>query len=139
MSSVDEQNMEDMEVVDENGECLALPKKFYNLPITALRISVRRVIALYLNDLSDVVDDETGHVNDYNGLAELVGFEYLEIKHFARQKSPTEELFERWEDMTHLEPCIGKLWEYLKEMGRFDIMKDCRLGVGKISFCIFFI
>ncbi|XP_060083351.1 myeloid differentiation primary response protein MyD88-like [Ylistrum balloti] len=120
------------EVVDGNGESLGLPDHFLNIPLTALRYSVRRVVALHLNNPSDVVDEETGYVNDYNGLAEFVGFTYLEIKHFGRQKSPTKELLEEWETRDDLAPStIGKLWEGLYILNRFDIMKDCQLAIVK--------
>lgn len=120
----------EMEVVDDNGDSLGLPCHFSKIPLTALRISVRKVTALYLDDPSEVVDEDSGLVNDYNGLAELIGFNYLEIKSFSRQKSPTKEVLEEWESREHLEPTIGKLWSYLTYLGRFDVMKDCRLAIG---------
>ncbi|XP_060083346.1 myeloid differentiation primary response protein MyD88-like [Ylistrum balloti] len=125
-------NSEIPEVVDGNGECLGLPDHFLNIPLTALRCSVNRVVALHLNNPSDVVDQETGYVNDYNGLAEFVGFTYLETEHFGRQESPTEELLEEWKTRDDLAPStIGKLWEGLYILNRFDIMKDCQLGIVK--------
>nr|AKN04686.1 MyD88-2a [Mizuhopecten yessoensis] len=120
-----------IEVVDGNGESLGLPEHFLRIPLTALRCSVRRVIALHLNAPSEIVDQETGYVNDYNGLAEFIGFTYLEIKHFSKQKSPTEELLEEWETTDDLQPSIGKLWEGLYILGRFDVMKDCQLAIVK--------
>lgn len=122
-----------MEVVDDNGESLGIPQRYHKLPLTALRVSVRRVIALYLDDQSDIVDEDTGYVNDFNGLAEHVGFNYLEIKHFGRQKSPTSQLLEEWETRDELEPSIGKLWESLYILGRFDVMKDCQWAIGTSS------
>ncbi|XP_033731819.1 myeloid differentiation primary response protein MyD88-like [Pecten maximus] len=121
------------EVIDGNGESLGLPDHFLNIPLIALRYSVRRVIALHLNTPSEVVDEETGYVNDYNGLAEFVGFSYLEIKHFGRQKSPTEELLEEWETRDNLQvsPTVGSLWEGLYILNRFDVMKDCQLAIVK--------
>lgn len=121
------------EVIDGNGESLALPDHFLNIPLIALRYSVRRVIALYLNAPSDVVDEDTGYVNDFSGLAEFVGFSYLEIKHFARQKSPTEELLEEWSETREnlVSPTVGKLWEGLYILNRFDVMKDCQLAIVK--------
>lgn len=72
-------------------------------------------------------------MNDFNGLAEHVGFNYLEIKHFGRQKSPTSQLLEEWETRDELEPSIGKLWESLYILGRFDVMKDCQWAIGTSS------
>ncbi|XP_033731820.1 myeloid differentiation primary response protein MyD88-like [Pecten maximus] len=119
--------------IDGNGESLGLPDHFLNIPLITLRYSVRRVIALHLNTPSEVVDEETGYVNDYNGLAEFVGFSYLEIEHFGRQKSPTKELLEKWETRDNLQvsPTVGSLWKGLYILNRFDVMKDCQLAIVK--------
>ena len=104
-------------------EGYVLPKTYENVHLQALRFSSRRQLALYLN-LEGTIVDSVGILNDFHGLAELIGFEYLEIRNFANQKSPTEELLEKWTETEHLRPTVGALWQHLVTLERVDILTD---------------
>jgi hypothetical protein len=92
--------------------------------LDALRTTARTKISLYLDNTSDIIDEDTGYVTDWNGLAELIGFNNLELKKFGRQKSPTKDLLDDWESyyatdaapnivgirlVKHFLPCISSL------------------------------
>nr|QJD22011.1 myeloid differentiation factor 88 [Tridacna crocea] len=118
----------DEQFIDE--DLILLPQ--YNFtPIRALRMSSRKKIAQYLDlDGVLVVIDKLDVVNNYNGLSELIGFSYLDIRNIGLQKSPTMELLEQW---TVKEQCenatVGNLWSFLFQMERFDVLKDCRSNI----------
>lgn len=122
-----------MEIVDDNGESLNLDDRYTSLPLEALRVSARTKIALYLDNTCDVIDEDIGCVTDWNGLAELIGFSNLEMRKFGRQKSPTKDLLEDWgcHDGLNYKPTLGNLWKLLIELGRIDVMQDCRSIVLK--------
>ncbi|XP_022332088.1 myeloid differentiation primary response protein MyD88-like [Crassostrea virginica] len=119
-------SMSEMEILDTNGESISLDDKYKAIPLDALRVSARKKLSLYLNVQSEIVNDTNGLVSDYNGLAEMVGFGFLEIKEFERQKNPTDELLTEWTNRPDLAPTIGKLWEFLVELGRLDVLQDCK-------------
>lgn len=125
---------EDMEIVDDNGESLMLDSRYINIPLDALRTTARTKISLYLDNTSDIIDEDTGYVTDWNGLAELIGFGNLELKKFGRQKSPTKDLLEDWASSPqclNYSPILGNLWKILIELGRIDVIQDCRSIVIK--------
>ena len=110
-----------------------IPPEHRCVPLSALRISSRKRLSLYLN-LEGRLPNEHGVLPDFNGLAELVGFSYLEIKNFARDRDPTDVLLEEWTSHQHLDPTFGTLVQHLERMGREDILTDC-----KTSFCECFV
>lgn len=118
--------MSEMEIVDSNGKSISLSDKYKDISLDALRVSARKKLSLYLNVQSEIVNDANGLVSDYNGLAEMVGFGFLEIKEFERQKNPTDELLTEWTNRSDLSPTIGRLWEFLVELGRLDVLEDCK-------------
>lgn len=122
---------EPMEILNEAGESLNLDPRYESLPLDALRRSSRTKLSLYLDEPSEIIDEESGYVTDWNGLAELVGFTGLEMKMFGRQRSPTQELLNDWESKPELNPTIGNLWKYLIELGRLDVLEDARSNVIK--------
>ena len=113
---------------------LILPPKFKDLPLKALRSTARNKMGQYLNLEGTVViclDDEGQEIDvstNYNGLAELAGFDYLEIRNLARHRNPTEELLDQWtsRDGYNDNATVGYLWRYLRLMERDDVLKDCR-------------
>lgn len=119
-------SMSEMEIVDSNGKSISLSDKYKDISLDALRVSARKKLSLYLNVQSEIVNDANGLVSDYNGLAEMVGFGFLEIKEFERQKNPTDELLTEWTNRSDLSPTIGRLWEFLVELGRLDVLEDCK-------------
>lgn len=82
-----------------------------------------------------VVNDgriESDVMNDYNGLAELAGLDYLDMTIINRQKSPSMKLLNLL--TTHHNGCaVGKLWMSLHMMGRFDMMAECKRQIGRFS------
>ncbi|XP_050404839.1 myeloid differentiation primary response protein MyD88 [Patella vulgata] len=107
---------------EESGEH-SLTRRQQAAHLCTLNFSLRTRFSLYLNPES-TSESDTGIVGDYRGLAELVGFEYIEIKNFALKKNPTLELLDEWTGRADLEPTVGKLVEYLTKMERKDILSD---------------
>ena len=136
-SSFAKMSMSEMEILDTNGESISLDDKYNAIPLDALRVSARKKLSLYLNVQAEIVNDTNGLVSDYNGLAEMVGFGFLEIKEFERQKNPTDELLTEWTNRPDLAPTIGKLWENLVELGRLDVLQDCKNLISQCSFLQF--
>ena len=121
---------------------LILPDDYKCLPLKALRLTVRQKIGQYLNLEGTVVEclDDEGYTMDvstnFNGLAELAGFDYLEIRNLERHKNPTLELLDCWTNKESRNATVGYLWKYLKQMEREDILRDCRRAIRK-SFYIY--
>ena len=111
-------------------EDCVLNHKYEQIPLEALNASCRRQIALYLN-LEGSLNEDINMMNDFRGLAELVGFGYLEIKNFERERSPTEQLLADWTAREDLAPTVGNLWKHLMSLARFDVLTDSRQFIGK--------
>ncbi|XP_039224642.1 myeloid differentiation primary response protein MyD88 isoform X1 [Crotalus tigris] len=94
----------------EKSECAALP-------MVALNHSVRRRLALFLNPRAPVAADWTT-------LAEELGYEYLEIKHFEAQPNPTGRLLDDWQARSPGGATVGRLLNLLRVLGRQDILTD---------------
>ncbi|KAK3612190.1 hypothetical protein CHS0354_016577 [Potamilus streckersoni] len=109
----------------------ALPITYREFPLRALRISARSKLAQYLDTdgVLTLVSDNLDIVNNYNGLAELIGFSYMEIRNFMRRSSPTIELLDAWTIKDPQNATLGKLWDYLYQMERLDVLNDCRKSV----------
>lgn len=121
-----------MEAENEPDD-LVLSSKYSVIPLEALNASCRRHIALHMN-LEGTLNEDIDMVTDYRGLAELVGFSYLEIKNFEREKSPTEQLLADWTSRTDLSPTVGSLWEHLRTLDRIDVLTDSKKLIGIIIF-----
>ncbi|XP_067887530.1 myeloid differentiation primary response protein MyD88 [Heterodontus francisci] len=89
--------------------------EFFSIPLIALNFEVRKKLAMFLNPRSMVAADWTG-------LAEEMGFDYLEIKNYERFDNPTEKLLEDWQVKEG--SSVGKLLELLQKIERNDILKD---------------
>jgi len=109
-----------------------LPKHFKSVPLKAIRFSTRTAIAIKLNHKIDFVDSDIGLINNYIGLAELIGLSTEQLRFVSSKENPTYELLELWEQSIDLEPTLGKLWEYLLELKRFDALTDSRKAIGMI-------
>ncbi|XP_041372058.1 myeloid differentiation primary response protein MyD88-like [Gigantopelta aegis] len=105
-----------------------IPSEHRSVSLHALRVSSRKRLSLYLN-LEGRLPNEDGVVPDFNGLAELVGFCYLEIKNFARDRDPTAALIDEWSSRSNLNPTLGRLVDYLGQMGREDVLTDCKTSI----------
>jgi len=112
---------------DDNPEDYKLPEKYEKIPLCGLNSSARRRMAMHLN-LDGTLND-SDLMNNYKGLAELIGFEWKEIENFDRQKSPTEEMLAEWTQRLDPEPTVGNLWNFLQELERFDVLLDAASSV----------
>ncbi|ESP03006.1 hypothetical protein LOTGIDRAFT_203449 [Lottia gigantea] len=91
-----------------------------NLHLAVLNVSSYRRLGLFLNIRS------SGHeVNDFQGLAEKIGFEYMEILNFEQDPDPTKRVIREWVQRGDLNPTIGQLFDYLEEMERIDVITEC--------------
>ena len=65
---------------------------------------------------------------DYRGLADMLGFEAIQIQNFW-ERNPSDTLFMEWarcQDSTLLSPVLGTLVDCLERLGRRDVLEDCR-------------
>uniref|UniRef100_A0A8C7E1D5 MYD88 innate immune signal transduction adaptor n=1 Tax=Naja naja TaxID=35670 RepID=A0A8C7E1D5_NAJNA len=88
-----------------------------SVPLVALNYSVRRRLALFLNPRAPVAAD-------WATLAEELGYEYLEIKHFEAQGDPTRHLLDDWQARSPGGATVGRLLDLLRLLGRQDILTD---------------
>ena len=61
---------------------------------------------------------------DWRSLADLIGFNNEEIMYLAEEKEPVVELMKEWVKRHQEGATIGKLTDYLKELGRLDVIED---------------
>ncbi|XP_034257544.1 myeloid differentiation primary response protein MyD88 [Pantherophis guttatus] len=87
------------------------------VPLVALNYSVRRRLGLFLDPRAPVAADWTT-------LAEELGYEYLEIKHFEAQRNPTVLLLDDWQAKSPGGATVGRLLSLLRLLGRQDILTD---------------
>ncbi|XP_051879369.1 myeloid differentiation primary response protein MyD88 isoform X2 [Pristis pectinata] len=99
----------------EEGADSPAPIDFYSVPVTALRVAVRKRLALLLNPKKMVAADWTE-------LAEEMGFHYLEIRNYDRLENPTGKMLDEWEAKDG--SSVGKLLELLRKIERDDILED---------------
>lgn len=128
--------MLEMEIVDLNGKSISFSDKYKDIFLDVLWVSVRKKLFLYLNVQFEIVNDVNGLVSDYNGFVEMVGFGFLEIKEFERQKNLIDELFIEWINWFDLFLIIGRLWEFLVELGRLDVFEDCKNLISQFKFYV---
>ncbi|XP_067685686.1 myeloid differentiation primary response protein MyD88-like [Haliotis asinina] len=110
-----------------NSNDVSIPTPYMNVSLDALQASTRQKLSVYLN--IERLMNEDGIEPDYNGLAEQIGFSFLEIQNFGRQRDPTTELLNKWLRRPDLSPTVGQLFHYLRVMGREDVMADCKRSI----------
>ncbi|XP_035950095.1 myeloid differentiation primary response protein MyD88 isoform X2 [Halichoerus grypus] len=91
-----------------------------SLPLAALNVRVRRRLSLFLNVRTQVAADWTG-------LAEEMGFEYLEIRHLEMHADPTGKLLDYWQGRPGAS--VGRLLELLTKLGREDVLVELGPGI----------
>jgi hypothetical protein len=70
---------------------------------------------------------------DYRGLADLLGFEAIEVMNFW-ERNPSDTLFFSWATCKdgHLRPAVLRtLVECLEQLERTDILEECRGLIGQ--------
>ncbi|XP_034428645.1 myeloid differentiation primary response protein MyD88 isoform X2 [Hippoglossus hippoglossus] len=92
-------------------------------PLTALNVTVRTRLGLFLNPRNTVAADWTA-------LAEEVGFTYLEIKNFEARQNPTAVVLDEWQARCR-DATVGKLLVILEKLERNDILEDLRCAIDE--------
>uniref|UniRef100_A0A6J0UUV0 Myeloid differentiation primary response protein MyD88 n=1 Tax=Pogona vitticeps TaxID=103695 RepID=A0A6J0UUV0_9SAUR len=87
------------------------------VPLVALNFAVRRRLALFLNPRAAVAAD-------WASLAEELGYDYLEIKHFEGLADPTGRLLEDWQARCPEGATVGRLVGLLRALERHDVLQD---------------
>ncbi|XP_062580777.1 myeloid differentiation primary response protein MyD88-like [Saccostrea cucullata] len=94
-----------------------------NIPLHALNMSVRNKLGSFLDPEGFVTGD---YSNDYQGLAEVIGFDFQDIKNFQRQRKPTQEVLYQWGTKPELSPTVDNLIKHLQTIGRADdVITEC--------------
>ncbi|XP_034998798.1 myeloid differentiation primary response protein MyD88 isoform X2 [Hippoglossus stenolepis] len=92
-------------------------------PLTALNVTVRTRLGLFLNPRNTVAADWTV-------LAEGVGFTYLEIKNFEARQNPTAVVLDEWQ-ARYRDATVEKLLVILEKLERNDILEDLRCAIDE--------
>ncbi|XP_076437327.1 myeloid differentiation primary response protein MyD88-like [Babylonia areolata] len=103
---------------------LNLDPKYQDVTILALRMSSRSRLGLFLN--MEAIPLHSGLLPNYQGLAELIGFEFIEQVSFQRERDPTQALLMEWGNRPELQPTLGNLARFLAELERLDVLEECR-------------
>lgn len=96
----------------------------WSVPLIALNIGFRKKLGLYLNPKNAVAAD-------WMGLAEAMGFTYLEIKNFETVRNPTMVVLENWQARC-ADATVGRLLSILMKEERNDIVEDLRPLIGTL-------
>lgn len=115
---------------DHSEVPLSLPVKYVGIPLSALGHASRKKLSLYLN-IEGILIDEVQCESNFRGLAQLAGFDYLEISNFELRPSPTEEMLHEWTVRTELSPTVDRLWHFLNQLERYDVLTDCQPYIFK--------
>ncbi|XP_020826248.1 myeloid differentiation primary response protein MyD88 [Phascolarctos cinereus] len=94
----------------------------YDVPLVALNFRVRSRLSLYLNPPTQVSAY-------WPGLAEELGFEYLEIMNLQAQPDPTGRLLDAWQSRERA--TVGGLLEKLAKLERLDVLEDLRPSIDE--------
>lgn len=108
--------------------CCDPESDWQTIPLTALNMTVRKNLGLYLNPRHTVAAD-------WMAVAEVMGFSYLEIKNYEDSKNPTLSVLEDWQAGS--DATVGKLLSILTEVERKDIVEDLRPMIGAFGFILF--
>ena len=94
-----------------------------NVPLHALNMSVRNKLGNFLDPEGFVTGD---YSNDFQGLAEVIGFDFQDIKNFHRHRKPTQEVLYQWGTRPELSPTVDNLIRHLQTIGRADdVITEC--------------
>ena len=117
-----------LEAMDTDA-AVSLEDRHRDVTILALRMSSRKRLGMYLN--LDAMPLHSGLLPNYQGLAECIGFEFIEQLNFQRDKDPTQSLLFEWGNRQELKPTVGKLVDFLLKLERVDILEDCKDIISK--------
>ncbi|GLD54705.1 myeloid differentiation primary response protein MyD88 [Lates japonicus] len=88
------------------------------VPLTALNVTVRKKLGLYLNPRNAVAAD-------WMAVAEAMDFSYLEIRNYEVAQNPTTRILDEWQARS-TDATVGKLLSILMKVERSDIIEDLR-------------
>lgn len=102
------------------------------IPASALNYSSRHFLGQFLNPKQNLLS-KNGYSRDYHGLAEQMNFQYNVVRNFERCEDVTMKILEAWS----VEPdaTIGKLINFLENMGRHDVIEDMQSKFGMYFLC----
>lgn len=106
------------------SSCSETSIDFEKIPLVALNHSVRKRLGLYLNPTSTVAED-------WKGIAERMGFSYLEIKNYETCQNPTLKTLDDWQARCP-DASVGKLLSIIEDAERSDIICDLKPLIGKL-------
>ncbi|XP_052242348.1 uncharacterized protein LOC127852433 [Dreissena polymorpha] len=111
------------------------PEEYAELPVCALEMKTQLKLAEYLDKKGKLLKVEIDNIpldvlNDITGLAKLSGQEDCldndTVESENQVKSPTMMWLDRW---NYHGFTIGRLWEYLLTLQRYDVIHDCRRNI----------
>ena len=104
-----------------HGEYTNLMTDLESVDVEALNTSTRKLLARQLDPEASSFSND-GHVQDFQGLAELMGFDINDIKWF-KEKDKTISLLDAWQRKGRTSS-IGQLWRLLDHLERKDIVNN---------------
>ena len=129
ITGLPQQRQDVMAEAADSGESY-LEDSHKGVTILALRMSSRKRLGMYLNQ--DALPLQNGLLPNYQGLAECIGFEFIEQLSFQRDKDPTQSLLMEWGNRPDFSPTLGNLVKYLLQLERIDVLDDCQEIISKI-------
>ncbi|GAB1598482.1 myeloid differentiation primary response protein MyD88-like [Argonauta hians] len=111
---------------DDSKNLFSWTKDQCDYPLqNVLRVSSRKQLSRHMNIKTEILS-HSGLCPDFRGLAELIGFDYLDVKQFEASPDPIAVLLDSWNSTFHMTATMGKLCNYLESLGRLDCLEDCR-------------
>ena len=104
-----------------HGEYTNLMTDLESIDVEALNTSTRKLLARQLDPEASSFSND-GHVQDFQGLAELMGFDINDITWF-KEKDKTISLLDAWQRKGRTSS-IGQLWRLLDHLERKDVVKN---------------
>jgi len=104
-----------------------------SIPFSALGVSTKHLLAWQLNPKRDALSPMTLRLQDWRGLAEVFGFNQIDVDNFDRKDSPAMEIMGVWSRMNP-HATIGMFLDALLQIERYDILHHDTVeeAVGKI-------
>lgn len=93
-----------------------------SIPLSALNVTVRKKLGLYLNPRNAVA-------SDWMSVAEEMDFSYREIQNYVETKNPTAMVLDDWQARS-TDATVGKLLSILKKVDRNDVVEDLQVYIG---------
>lgn len=94
-----------------------------SIPLSALNVTVRKKLGLYLNPRNAVA-------SDWMSVAEEMDFSYREIQNYVETKNPTAMVLDDWQARS-TDATVGKLLSILKKVDRNDVVEDLQVYIDE--------